>query len=757
MRTATLSSLALLLLGCADRPTVPMGDDPLPWVDPFIGTGGQGFGQGALYPGAAAPFGMVAVSPDTRTKTSHVEAFHNGGYWYEDNLISGVSHLHLAGAGVPDLGTLQIMPAPWMTPALADAEARAAGFSHADEEASPGYYAVTLDNGIQLELTAGERVAIHRYTFPEGTKPTVVVDLEHALGSTASRRPASMVIDPEDGVIAGTVHTAGSLSSRFDGFDTHFWIELGRTPTSWGVWADESSASGRTTTEGFEPGGWVGFADLPPGEPLELRVGISFTSVRAARENLEAEWGAADFDSLRDATTWRWREALERVRVQGGSDRDRTIFHTALYHSLLMPHLLSDADGSYIGFDGRFHVEPGAPFYSDMSLWDTYRTVHPLLILAWPEAQQHFASSLVRMAEQGGYLPRWPLNRGYTQTMIGDPADIVLAETFLKGLEGWDVSGGLRAAMRGADGADHGDSAYDGRDGIRAYLEHGYVTTDAAAGSVAMTMEYGWADHALSAWTEAWGLDQDAARYRERAAPPAPLYDPATGFFRGPAASGAVAPVEDFSATAWSDDYVEGNAWQYLWAMPYDTALLAELMGGEDALLERLDAFFEASLPEEDSAWPELYYWHGNEPDLHAPWLYALLGQPERGAPWIRWIRDTRYGSGPDGLDGNDDGGTLSAWYALSALGLYPVAGTTTWALGPPVFERAELDLHDGSTIVIATEGDVHAGALVGVELNGSPVEGGTVEHAELLGGAELRFLFGPTEAPITGARPAKD
>jgi predicted alpha-1,2-mannosidase len=699
---------------------------------------------------------MVAVSPDTRTKTSHLESMHAAGYWYEDNLFAGFSHLHLAGAGVPDLGTLLLFPSPWMTTELMDPQARVAGFSHQREQASPGYYAVTLDNGIHAEVTAGERAAAHRYSYPEGTQPTLIIDLAHALSSAGDAQPAQISIDPEAGVIRGSLHSSGDLSSRFGGFRTWFRIELSHPPSSWGTWADGEAHDG-TDAEGMDAGAWLSFAELAPGQPLELRVGLSFTSVRAAGQNLEAEWGAGDFDSLRDATASRWREALGRVRVWGGSERDRTIFHTALYRCLLMPHLLSDADGSYIGFDGHLHVDPGEPFYSDMSLWDTYRTLHPLLGLAWPEAQQDFASSLVRMAEQGGYLPRWPLNRGYGQAMVGDPADIVLAETWLKGLEDWDVSGGLRAAMRGADGGDY-ESDYEGRNGIRSYLEHGFVTTTATDGSVAITMEYGWADHALARWTESWGLHQDAERYAQRAQNPANLWDPETGFFRGRDSSGAFEPADDFSATAWHSSYVEGNAWQYLWAMPYDVPALAELQGGEDELLDRLDSFFVESALEEDTAWPDLYYWHGNEPDLHAPWVWALMDRPELGAPWIRWIRQTRYGTGPDGLDGNDDGGTLSAWYTLSALGLYPLAGTTTWALGPPAFDRAEVDLQDGSTLVIEARGDapVSTASWDGVELNGSPV-GGTVEHDDLLGGSELRFLLGPTEAPLESEREVLD
>lgn len=752
----TLATLTVILSACGPPAVVP-DYDPLTSVDPFIGTGGMGFGQGSLFPGAAAPFGMVALSPQTRSDSSHVEGFHNAGYWHEDDRIQGFSHLHLSGAGVPDLGALLFHPAPRFSPRLADVEHRAVGFSHDTERASPGSYEVTLEDGIHAELSAGQRVGIQRYTFPEGASPTVLVDLDYGLGTVGEREPATLEIIPELGIVAGTVQVSGSLSSRQGGFELHFWAETSELPSSWGKWSDGSLERGEEWGEAPIKGGWLTFAELEPGTPLEIRVGLSFTSVQAARANLEAEPGAQDFDSLRAITEQTWREQLGRIRVHGGDERERTIFHTALYRSMLMPHLMSDADGAYLGFDDEVHVEPDAPFYSDMSLWDTYRTLHPLLILAWPEAQQHFASSLTRMAWQDAFLPRWPINSGYSEAMIGDPAVIVLAETWLKGLEDWEVAAGLRAAMRGADGLSwvEGES-YDGREGMRSYLEHGWVSSTAASGSVSMTQEYGHADHALARWCESWGFEADAARFAARAHNPGNLFDAETGFFRPRDGEGTWEPAEDFSETAWGDAYVEGNAWHYLWAMPYDVEELTRLLGGEEAALERLDEFFALSTGEEDSSLPDVHYWHGNEHDLHAPYLYAQLGRPDLGTPWIQWVRQTRYGTGPDGLDGNDDGGTLSAWYVLSALGLYPVAGTTTWVLGPPLFDRVEVDLHDGSVLVIEAEGAGPTASWLGAELNGAPIEGGTLDHAELLGGSSLRFLMGPETGLVESEREEK-
>ena len=749
--------LLLPLVGCGPDDDPWQAVDPLPWVDPFIATGGMGFGQGSSYPGAAAPFGMVAISPDTRTEGAHVSGFHNGGYWYEDHLITGFSHIHLQGTGAPDYGNVLFYPADGFDTAMTDSETRVASFSHDFEDAGAGWYSVDFDNGIRTELSAGQRVGVHRYTFPAGVAPTIVIDLEHQLEpkvwdeySEPYRVDAEIHFDPETGIASGVTQNAGSLAGRYYGFLVHFWAEFDPPPSSWGTWADAEPVADSTDAQGQDLGGWLGFEPLDGETTVTVRVGISYVSPDNAYANWQAEAAGLDLEGLRTQTQDEWRAMLGRIRVAGGTERELTIFYSSLYRSMLMPNLRSDADGSYLGFDGAVHVEPDQPFYSDMSFWDTYRTAHPLYNLVYPDHGAHFARSLVRMAEQsGGCLPRWPCGHGDSGSMIGDPADIVLTDTWLKGITDFDVEGAYAAAKLCADNPRPDTALSGGRHGIDGYLSRGWVASDEHSGGVARTMEYTWADHAMSNWASSLGYDDDAQRYGDRSRYFLNLWDPETEFFRARDSAGDMEPLEDFNELAWQDEYTEGNAWQYLWLAPQDARRLADRMGGQDAILERLDEFFELSTEEEEDIWPELYYWHGNEPDIHAPYLYALLGEPGRGAPWVQWVRETRYGSGPDGVDGNDDGGTLSAWYVLSALGVYPIAGTEVYALGPPVFPHAEVDTLGGTLSIEASGSPWTArGSWLGAALDGVFVDGGTLTHDELARDTTLHFQLAP-EAPL--------
>jgi predicted alpha-1,2-mannosidase len=763
MTPAHAPFLLLALAGCLHGDGFSPVHDPLPWVDPFIGTGGKGFGEGSSFPGARAPWGMVAISPDTRTEGTHIPGFHNGGYWYEDHLITGFSHLHLQGTGAPDYGNVLFMPWDGFSEALTHDETREAPFDHANEEASPGYYAVTFDDGILAELTAGLRTGVHRYTFPAGTEPTVIVDLEHQIEERApveedpNRVPAAFHLDPTTGVFTGTTQVTGALSGRTGGFLVHFWAQVEPPPATWGTWADADPVAGSAQAEGYHLGGWLGWPSSGEPTTVTVKVALSFVSPEAAAANWQAEPWVAGFDDRRRETETTWRAMLGHIPVQGGTDRERTIFYSSLYRTMLMPNLRSDADGSYVGFDGLLHVEPDDPFYSDMSLWDTYRTLHPLVDLAYPTWGSAFASSLVRMAQQsGGCLPRWPCGQGDSGSMVGDPADIVLADAAVKGIEGWDEQAGWEAAVLCADGEKPSTATSGGRGHIESYLGRGWIGSDEESGSVSKTMEFAVADGALAAWAAARGNEEDAARYGDRSRYYLNLWDQAEGFFRGRSSEGAFDDTIGWEGTSWEDAYTEGNAWQYLWLAPHDAARLADALGGREAALDLLDAFFLDSAEEEDTIWPELYYWHGNEPDLHVPFLYALLGDPARGAPWVRWVRETRYGTGADGIDGNDDGATLAAWYVLSALGLYPVTGTPTYALGPPVFPRAQVMMPDGVLTIVAPGSDQPAtAAWWGADLDGVPIEGGTLTHDQLQGDVTLRHHLGPTVPMVESERPA--
>jgi predicted alpha-1,2-mannosidase len=401
-----------------------------------------------------------------------------------------------------------------------------------------------------------------------------------------------------------------------------------------------------------------------------------------------------------------------------------------------MPQEHGDADGTYLGFDRQPHVAEGWTYHSDMSLWDTYRTAHPLYTLLYPEAARDFARSLLAMAEEGGAFPRWPAALGDGGSMIGAPADIVMADTYLRGVtdirmdDAWPR---LRAQSLGEV-----DAGYNGRTGTSEIDSLGWIPSDVHGGSVAWQQELNWADGAMAALAGALGETADAAFFAARARTFANQYDPAVGFFHGRRADGSFEPAPD--PFAWEDEYVEGNAWQYLW-MPFpEWASLREVLGGPDAARARLDTFFEEAEREGVMDFPQTWYWHGNEPDIHAPWLFTLWGDADSTWRWIRWVADTHYAADPVGLAGNDDGGTLSAWYLFAGMGLYPIAGSDLWVVSPPLFPVADMPVA-GGRFTVRREGE-------GERVRGATLDGRTLalpllHHAELSAGSELVVTLG--------------
>lgn len=457
---------------------------------------------------------------------------------------------------------------------------------------------------------------------------------------------------------------------------------------------------------------------------------LSYVDGAGALANLEAELPDLDFAARRSEAADAWRAELSNVRVRGGTEAERRAFHTAAYRTRLMPSLFVDVDGRYRGIDGEVHTTD-LPYYTDFSLWDTFRTLHPWLILAAPDRQRELVTSLVQMTVDGGSVPRWPLGHGYTGGMVGTPADQVFAETWLKGIRGWDVDTAWEASLAHA----LGPVPNAGRAGIDAYREHGYVPFEVAGTPASRTLEYAWSDHALALWGEALGHTQEAALLRAQSGSWANTWDPSAGFFVGRFLDGSFEPLR--SPFDWVASYVEGNAWHYVWYVPYDVRGLIDLQHGGDpaAFHARLRNYWEEVYAEPDDDYPDDWYWHGNEPVLHYVALGSLSGAPELSADAGRWILANRYNDTELGLDGNDDGGTLSAWYLWNAIGLYPVAGTDLYAVTSPIFERVEVDRPDG-TVVIRVEGvSEDARYVQRATVRGEPLERAWLTHAELVSG----------------------
>jgi len=718
-------------------------------VDPFLGTGAFGAGVGSALPGATRPFGLAKVSPDTRgANGSRVGALHCAGYRYEDELIEGFSHTHVHGTGVTDYGALLLTPALHL-PAQGDAariteDGYSQPFAHATEEAWPGYYAVSLgDPAVRCELTASERGARHRYTFPVGPRPGLVVDLGHALGDDHVSA-SELRLDRATGTLRGELVTQGALSGRHGGERLFF---VARTQPTWAAavaWQDDELQPGAARVQGARTGVQLSFEPAADEQPLvvQVAVGLSFVDERGAQDNLEAELPGWDFEATLAEAEQAWATELGRVEVTGGSPEQLEILYTSLYHALQMPTLFSDVDGRYRGFDGGIHrLEEGARYYTDFSLWDTYRTLHPLLTLLYPERQRDMVTSLIRMYEQGGAFPRWPLGTGYTHCMVGSSAEIVVADSWLKGVTDFDLRHAYEGLKLTADGPMPAGSAYHGRSCVRGYLELGYCAADRGGGSVSRTLEYAYDDFALAQIAGALDEVEDEARYRERALSYRNVWDAQERFFRGRNADGSF--PDGFVATNWASEYTEGDAWHYRFFVPHDVEGLIELFLSRRVLVRELDTFFGEAEGRGRQPLPDPYYWHGNEPDIHAAWVYVDAGRPDRTQYYTRWIMEELYRTGPDGLVGNDDAGTLAAWYVFAALGLYPLPATVRYYLGSPLFPWARLLLPSGPVEIRAPGTSATDLYVQRAHLGDEPLDRAWLTHDQLVHASSLTLHMG--------------
>ena len=482
---------------------------------------------------------------------------------------------------------------------------------------------------------------------------------------------------------------------------------------------------------------------------MELKLAISYVSVENARANLEHEAGEKSFDQVLTEAVAQWEEKLARIQISGGTQGQRTIFRTAMYHSFQMPTEFQDVNGEYLGFDRQVHRAAGFTYYTDMSLWDTFRTVHPLFNLIAHREQRDLVISLLKMAEQGGYLPRWPSGGGYTGSMFGTPADIVIAESYLKGIRDFDVESAYQFMRKTALGPVPAGSPFSGRVGVEHYLKHEYCPADLMKKSVASTIEYCYADQAIARLAEALGHRDDAILFENHGRFYRNLWNPETQFFQ-PRDSHRKFLAEfrpemltyvDVTGK-FTHAYVEGSAWQWRWGVASDAAEVVSLFKSREFFVQELEQFFARS-PARVGLTPNAYYWQGNQPDLYAAYLFNYANRPDLTQKWVRWILETKYGDRENGLDGNDDGGTLSAWYVLSSVGLFPTAGTDRYEITGPLWNRAEIQLGDKRLLILADNAGPNQPYIEKVWLNDKLLDRYWIRHAEIAGGGTLRFEMG--------------
>ncbi|MFJ8196489.1 GH92 family glycosyl hydrolase [Streptomyces sp. NPDC096152] len=687
----TVAASALSAAPGAARAAAPRDGRLTDLVDPFIGTANEG----NTFPGAAVPFGMVQFSPDTG---------HSTGYDHGQDHIRGFSLVHLSGVGCRLGGDLPVLPTTGEVTRTDDAK-YAAGFRHEHEAASPGYYQVALDSGIEAELTATARTGVQRYTFPATDKANVLLDAAQALHKGVS----SEVEILDDRTVRTAVTGRGFCMDTLP-YTVYTVTRFDRPFTAYGTWDGPTVTAGSSTGRG---GAYVRF-DTTKDRTVEATTSLSYVDARGAAGNLRAE-GGRPFDAVRDAARRAWEDRLDDVRAQGGTPTLRRTFYSSLYRAFLAPNVGSDADGRYTGWDRRIHRARGFTYYQNWSLWDTYRTQAQLLALFAPRESRDMALSVLRIEEESGWLPKWGYGTVETNIMTGDPVTPFLTNAYQQGLLKGYEDRAYAALRKNADGVPPADSPAVGRDANPDYLTKGFAPyvkghsptkaghSDYAFGASA-TLEYALSDAMLARMARDLGHREDAERYAARAQNYRRIFDPSTGFFRARDASGAFTGPAD---PARSEGFHEGTSWQYQWLVPQDLPGMVDLIGGARAANERLDAFFAYDRVLRDpvgtarDVWvngPYAYYNADkynlqNEPDLIAPYTYLSTGQPWKTTDVVHAAL-TLFTDTPTGITGNDDLGTMSAWNVLSSIGLFPVQpGYDTWGLSTPVFERVDLRL----------------------------------------------------------------
>jgi predicted alpha-1,2-mannosidase len=717
----------------------------------FMGSDGWGYAFGSVSVSAAAPNGMVKVGPDTFGPSGNLPFEHYDGYWYQDNVIQGFSHMHMSGTGATDYGVLALMPSDGFDATRTTRSGYGSPFKKASEMPVPGRYAVTLDRGnIAVEITATTHAAHHRYTYPAGaTSAHVIVDLDHHLsGGTITN--ATATLNPAQNAVSGSLHSVGGMSGGFGGYDVFFAIQ---TKTAWNesqVWSTGSAPMQGTTVMGTGVGFELGFD--PSAGPIEVEVGLSMVSASEAAANLAAEMPTFSYDATQKQTEDTWGALLGRIAFTGGTSWQEDMMTAAKYHLFLMPAIQSDVDGSFRGMDGMVHMASGYHYLTDMSLWDTYRTLNPMYSLIAPELALDCAASLTEKAKESGYFPKWPIATGEAGTMIGASAEIVLSDAYQKGVTGFDAEGAYQILRAAAMDPTAPPGGRGGRDQVAAYMMYGYVPADTGDSTVSLTTEYANDDFALGAFAAALGHTADATALAQRATGYRKLYDPMSGFLWSKKADGTWATSHS-DPTAFTSEFREANGWQSLWMVALDWDGLATI-AGKDKLVALLEQMFELTYTDYEQINFSLitsagalrpYYWAGNEPDINAVYLFAHLRRPDLTQKWVAWLRASWFTPGSDGLPGNDDGGTMSAWLLFSSLGFYPLAGSDRYVIGAPLFPHATIAVK-GGTFTVDAPGVSDTNIYVqSVELNGVPLTTPEIKHADLKAGGSLSFVMGPS------------
>lgn len=695
--------LFVVLVGCKDVPkqdveqeTATTSKDFTQFVNPFIGTSNFG----TTNPGPIAVRGMANVSPFNVAGPQNLplekdSRWLSTPYIHENTFLTGFSHVNLSGVGCPDLGVILAMP----TTGDVETNHLNYGSTYSKESASVGYYTNTLDKyNIKVEATATTRVGVSKYHFPAG-KSNILLNL--GLGLTNEEGAMVKVVSPNE--IEG-MRSVGSFCyyKPEEAYPVYFVARFSKPADTFGVWKTPR------TYDGVE-GKWMGYNgkhrikenytkevvgdsigaymhyDFKTPTVVEMKIGVSYVSIENARENLKKETANKTFDAILADTKTDWNNHLSRIEVEGGTDDDKTIFYTALYHTLIHPNTLNDSNGEYPKMKTRETLKTDGTRYTTFSFWDTYRNLHQLMSLVYPEQQSNMVKSMLQIYDESGWLPKWELNATETTTMVGDPAGIIIADTYLKGITDFDMEKAYEAMTKSATQIENNAL----RPGLKDYIEKGHLTTSTVhSGSVSTTQEYNISDFAIAQLAKALGKQEDYELFSKRAISYRNLYSDKFKLLRPKNEDGSwLTPYNPEYGANFVENvgFIEGNAWQYTFMVSHDTKGLIELMGGDDAFANQLENVFSKN--QFDMA---------NEPDIGYPFLFKYVkGQEHKAEELVQKLLNTYFKNTPDGLPGNDDTGTMSAWAVFSMMGIYPVSpAEPNYAIFPSKFDKITIHLN---------------------------------------------------------------
>ncbi len=751
--TTIMKNLSITtILAAGAMLTACSGDtDYTQYVNVFIGTGGHGHTN----PATVVPHGMIQPGPDTRIHGWDACS----GYYFEDDSINGFAHTRLSGTGCADYGDFLLMPTVGKQDVSyrgeknsngPDRVAFASAFSHDNEVAVPGYYSVLLDRyNVKAEITSTARAAIHRYTFPASSESGIILDLDYNIQDQKTRSMQVEIVN--DSTIRAYRRTDWWQYQH----DLYFHAVFSK-PFTYEIVRDTVDADNRK-----EPRCKVLMKfSTNDKEIVMVKTSISSCGYDGAEKNLKAEIPAWDFDGIRKAAHDEWNKVLGKIDIETEDADQRTIFYTGLYHANISPNLFQDIDGRYLGQDLKVHQgDVNDPYYTNFSLWDTHRALHPLYSIISPELNEAYIRILTRKGEEGGIVPKWDCGSNYTGCMIGYHYTSLVTDAYTKGYRNFDAEAALKAGMRCAEYDTTGITPTCPKfiypvlmPKARHYKNTlGYVPCDKDNEAVAKALEYAYNDYCIAVLADSLGKKDIARKYYKFAKAYGHYFDSTVGFMRGRDSNGAWrTPFDPAHSNHRSDDYCEGNAYQWSWFAPHDVEGLIALYGGKEKFAEKLDALFNASSElkgEEVSA--DIsgligQYAHGNEPSHHIIHLYNYAGKPWKTQELADKVMQTLYANAPDGLSGNEDCGQMSAWYILNSMGFYQVcAGSPTYSIGRPLFNKVTINLPDGKKFIIETENNSKKNKYVStMELNGRQLLTPFFTHKDIVNGGILKLVM---------------